>query len=225
MVGSNSDSRLEMRRVSLVPISSRFSPPWSPMARGRVVALEEVLVESAARSVLNAWESFYVIVGSSAAALTGLQFVVMALIAETRTPGAAGAVAAFGTPTVVHFSAVLLVSAIMSAPWSWLPGAAMALGACGVAGLVYTALAARRARQQTEYQPVFEDWLCHVALPFLAYAGALATAVMLPHDPRPALFVLGTAALLLLFVGIHNSWDSVTFIVIDRRGSTEREKT
>src|SRR4051812_768692 len=34
-------------------------------------------------ALLAAWESFYVIVGSSAAALTGLQFVVIALIAET----------------------------------------------------------------------------------------------------------------------------------------------
>ncbi len=33
---------------------------------------------------LRAWETFYVIVGSSAAALTGLQFVVIALIAESR---------------------------------------------------------------------------------------------------------------------------------------------
>jgi hypothetical protein len=37
-----------------------------------------------ARSPLVAWESFYVIVGSSGAALTGLQFVVIALIAEVR---------------------------------------------------------------------------------------------------------------------------------------------
>lgn len=42
-------------------------------------------MEEAVRSPLVAWESFYVIVGSSGAALTGLQFVVIALIAESRT--------------------------------------------------------------------------------------------------------------------------------------------
>ena len=37
-------------------------------------------VDHASVSSLAAWENFYVIVGSSAAALTGLQFVVMALV-------------------------------------------------------------------------------------------------------------------------------------------------
>ncbi|SRR6266851_5054040 len=41
-------------------------------------------MQEAARLPLAAWESFYVIVGSSGAALTGLQFVVIALIAESR---------------------------------------------------------------------------------------------------------------------------------------------
>jgi len=40
------------------------------------------MIEEAVRTPIVAWESFYVIVGSSGAALTGLQFVVMALVAE-----------------------------------------------------------------------------------------------------------------------------------------------
>ena len=39
------------------------------------------MVEGTTLSALSRWENFYVIVGSSAGALTGLQFVVMALIA------------------------------------------------------------------------------------------------------------------------------------------------
>src|SRR5437667_8999543 len=77
-------------------------------------------------TALDGWENFYVIVGSSAGALIGLQFVVMALIAETpnaRPDAQAGA--AFSTPSVVHFGVVLLLSAIMSAPWH-------TLGAVGV---------------------------------------------------------------------------------------------
>ena len=67
-----------------------------------------------ARSLLAVWESFYVIVGSSGAALTGLQFVVIALSAESTTRDTGRAVAAFTTPTVVHFCTVLLVAAIIS---------------------------------------------------------------------------------------------------------------
>ena len=35
---------------------------------------------------------------------------------------------------------------------------------------------------------------------------------------RPALFVVGAATLLLLFVGIHNAWDAVTYHVFTKRG-------
>ncbi len=67
-------------------------------------------------SALAAWESFYVIIGSSAAALTGLQFVVIVLGAEARTVRGPETVNAFGTPTIVHLCAALLVSAILSVP-------------------------------------------------------------------------------------------------------------
>ena len=52
---------------------------------------------------LSAWENFYVILGSSAAALAGLMFVVTALIVDHR--GTEQQLEAFGTPTVVHFGA------------------------------------------------------------------------------------------------------------------------
>ena len=59
---------------------------------------------------LDGWDNFYVIVGSSAGALIGLQFVVITLIADLPIhDGAAQASSAFATPTVLHFGAVLLV--------------------------------------------------------------------------------------------------------------------
>ena len=65
---------------------------------------------------LAEWESFYVIAGSAAGALTGLQFVVMTLIAERPPLRAAEAGAAFATPTIVYFRAVLLLSALVRVP-------------------------------------------------------------------------------------------------------------
>ena len=56
------------------------------------------------------WENFYVIVGSSAGALIGLQFVVITLIADMpAVRGDAQASAAFATPSVVHFGVVLFL--------------------------------------------------------------------------------------------------------------------
>jgi hypothetical protein len=63
------------------------------------------------------WQNFYVIVGSSGAALIGVQFVVIALIANMRVRTTAESINAFGTPNVVHFGGALVVSAIMCAPW------------------------------------------------------------------------------------------------------------
>jgi hypothetical protein len=173
-------------------------------------------MEEAARSPLVAWESFYVIVGSSGAALTGLQFVVIALIAESRARSTGREIDAFGTPTIVHFCAVLLVSAILSAPWHALSSVGLALGACGVAGVVYGVIVVRRARRQTAYRPVWEDWLWHAVLPLIAYAVLLVAAIVLRTHPQRVLFVIGVTALLLLFIGIHNAWDTVTYIAVER---------
>jgi hypothetical protein len=163
---------------------------------------------------LQVWESFYVIVGSSAGALTGLQFVVMTLVAEGRTPGSKETLSAFGTPNVVHFCAALLVSAIFSAPWSALgpPGVAAAL--LGVSGFLYSVAVLRRSLRQRDYKPVLEDWIWHAALPMLAYAALVHSGMMLSREHVDTLYVVAGAALLLVFIGIHNAWDTVTYIVM-----------
>lgn len=166
-------------------------------------------------SPMAAWESFYVIVGSSAAALTGLQFVVIALVAEAERRSSRREIDAFGTPTVVHFCAVLLLSAILSAPWQELANVTLALSAAGAAGVVYVAIVIRRARRQKGYQPVFEDWLWHSILPLLAYLAIVVATLRLLHHTASALFLIAAASLLLLFIGIHNSWDTVTYIAVD----------
>jgi hypothetical protein len=165
---------------------------------------------------MHEWEAFYVIVGSAAAALTGLMFVVIALLSDFGTDFETNPqqVAAFGTPTVVHFGAALLQSAILSAPWPSMGGLRIALGVYGLAALIYTLIVLKRARGQTGYQPVFEDWLFSVILPLAAYTAILLAAWRLPANPTWLLFVIGGAALLVLFIGIHNAWDTVTYIVL-----------
>ena len=119
------------------------------------------------------WGSFYVITGSAAAALTGLQFVVMALIPQTRARSDRSAVGAFGTPTIVHFCAVLLISASLSAPW-------------------------------------------HAALPFISYTVMFIAALALSRHEVVAMFMTGAVLLMVLFIGIHNAWDTVTYIVTEQ---------
>ena len=162
---------------------------------------------------LSEWESFYVIVGSSGAALVGLQFVVITLIADGRARTSRETLNAFGTPTVVHFAGVLVISAVMSAPWPSLHAASVALGLCGLAGLGYGLIITRRARRQGGYAPAGEDWLWYVWLPCGVYGTLAVAAMLLPREVQPALFVVGGVALSLLLIGIRNAWDTVTYVV------------
>jgi fatty acid desaturase len=174
---------------------------------------------------LTEWGNFYVIVGSSAGALVGLQFVVMTLIAGRPVErGEAQASDAFSTPIVVHFGVVLLLSAIAGAPWDGVGALAVLWGLAGLGGIVYTAVVARRMRAQKAYRPVFEDWLFHVLLPLAAYAMLAGSAFAARPYTRPALFVVGATALLLLFVGIHNAWDTVTHLVFVMRRERQEDE-
>ena len=178
-------------------------------------------MEQAIPPSLKTWESFYVIIGAAAAALTGLQFVVMTLSAGANTQGGGSSVRAFGTPTIVHFCAALLISATVSAPWPALASVGIALGACGLGGVVYTMTVVGQARRQTGYVPVLEDWIWHSVLPLIAYTTLLVAAIFLPSYPDISLFVIGGTALLLLFIGIHNSWDAAVYIALQRRQRPE----
>jgi len=164
-------------------------------------------------SEFEAWDSFYVIVGAAAGALIGLQFVVMTLVAARPVSRGQEAGAAFATPTIVHFSMSLLLSALMRAPWPGIVLAAWAWGLTGLGGVIYTAIVVRRMRSQASYRPVFEDWLVHAILPMAAYAAAVVAAILAPTCELQALFAVGGVTVALLFIGIHNAWDAVSYHV------------
>lgn len=164
-------------------------------------------------SELGQWDSFYVIVGSAAGALIGLQFVVMTLIAGRPRIGAPEAGAAFASPTVIHFSTVLLLSAVLRAPWHAFMSVAVFWSVVGLCGVVYAAIVIRRMLTQTAYAPVFEDWLFHAVFPGVAYLVLAVSILAVSTRAHAALFAVGGATLLLLFTGIHNSWDAVSYHV------------
>ncbi|HWC16240.1 MAG TPA: hypothetical protein VG498_04470, partial [Terriglobales bacterium] len=162
---------------------------------------------------LTNWDSFYVIVGSSAGALIGLQFVVMTLIAGRPQSAAPEAGAAFATPTIVHFSVVLFLAALLRAPWQTILSVAILWGLIGFGGVVYALIVARRMRKQNKYRPEFEDWLFHFVLPLATYGILAISAFIAPLHFREALFGVGAVALLLLFIAIHNTWDGLAYHV------------
>jgi len=176
-----------------------------------------VIMDATAPFAAQAWQSFYVIVGSTAGALIGLQFVVLTLITEAgMMRGSSETLSAFSSPNVVHFCAALLVSAIFSAPWGGLGPPGIAVAAAGVCGFFYSVDVLRRARRQRDYKPVLEDWIWHAALPLVAYAALVHAGIQLSRVSADALYIVGGAALLLVFIGIHNAWDTVTYVMLER---------
>jgi len=174
---------------------------------------------------LSGWENFYVIVGSSAGALIGLQFVVMTLIAtrpmSAPNPSQADA---FATPTIVHFGCVLLVSAAVAAPWHSIGAVAIFLGALGFSGLAYCTLVTRRLMPQVVYKLQCEDWLFHVLLPFATYATLAASAFAIRYHAHEAMFAVAGCTLLLLFGCIHNAWDAVTYHIFVKSAGHNEDK-
>jgi hypothetical protein len=188
------------------------------------LAATQIAMAQTAMIEIAKWDSFYVIVGSAAGALIGLQFVVLTLIAERPPTGLAEAGAAFGSPTIVHFGAVLFLSALLHAPWQTITIAAILWGVLGFGGVVYSVIVFRRMRKQSVYRPVFEDWLFHVALPLFAYAILALSSFAASSHAHDVLFAVGGAALLLLFIGIHNAWDNVAYHVLVNIAGAKSER-
>lgn len=169
-------------------------------------------------TALTQWQNFYEIMGSAAGALIGLQFVVLALIANLpNLRREADASATFATPTIVHFGAVLFLAGAMTAPWHAIAQVAIVWSAAGVVGVLYASLITRRLLHQIVYRPEFEDWLFHSVMPFLAYAALIAAGYCAYAQRQGAFFLVAAAVMLLLFTGIHNAWDTVTYHVFVKK--------
>jgi di/tricarboxylate transporter len=167
----------------------------------------------------NEWQNFYEIVGSAAGALTGLQFVVMALMANLPAmESEPQAVSAFSTPSIVNFGVALFIAAVEVMPFHSLTPLSVIWAAAGVLGIIYTLLTGWRFQKQSAYDPVFEDWFYRIILPVIGYSALAAAFFVARNHPRAALFQVAGVVLLLLFVGIHDAWDNATYLVMFKRG-------
>jgi hypothetical protein len=176
--------------------------------------------------LLNSWQNFYMIMGTAAATLTGLMFVVTTLIAgiDTHVSTLNAGVSAYNTPTVVQFGVVLLLAGIFSAPWSAYSSLSFLLGLVGLGMAVYLIIVLRRMRRVPNYQSTLEDWLWYMVFPLLAAVLLLVAAFVLPQNPAPALYIVSAAMLLLLLVGVRNAWDLVIFLAVERAHAENKNK-
>jgi hypothetical protein len=168
------------------------------------------------------WQNFYVIVGSAAGALTGVQFVVLTLIAQFRASSSMREIRAFGTPTVVHFCSALLVSALMVMPLRSISGLSVCVGMLGTLGVIYSLTIFVHAHK-AEYNPDVEDWIWYTALPLAAHFALVVSAVLLWKDVAWSLYVVATATMAFVLLGVHNSWDTVTYVAVKHSAKSTSE--
>jgi hypothetical protein len=170
-----------------------------------------------ASPLLESWTNFYVILGSSAGGLTGLTFVVIALVSEAQSVQMSG-LRAFITPTIVHFCSVLAIAALLNVPGQTPWSVGLCLGASGLTGVYYSiGTTVQLYRNRSRYRPAAEDWIWNALLPTLCYLVLLISGALAPWHVPTALYATAGISLLLLFIGIHNAWDIAVWFTAQRK--------
>ena len=184
-------------------------------------------------SLLAGWENFYVIIGTTAGGLTGLTFVVIALVNDKSTAGVRPAgIRVFVTPTIVHFGGVLAFAAFMNMPHPSVLALSVVFVLAGIAGVIYSAvIGASMPGPGAFYVAVREDWIWNVIVPMVIYAALALEGFFIWRWRTEALYAVAALTFALLFVGIRNAWDIAVFMTLnqssgahgtDSRGSTDR---
>jgi hypothetical protein len=168
---------------------------------------------------IKPWHDFYTLVGTASATLVGLLFVAASVGAgvynKDRLPG----LRAFLSPSVVHFSSVLVACIIAMVPTgSWLL-AGLLVGADGAFGFAYSGLVWRNIWRHGMHRAIdLEDRFYYAALPTLGHAITLGAAVALLVQAPAGCGVLALAMGVLLLAGIRNAWDITLWTVTRDRG-------
>ncbi|HTK33922.1 MAG TPA: hypothetical protein VL358_01380 [Caulobacteraceae bacterium] len=164
------------------------------------------------------WDSFYLLIGSAAAALIGLLFVVATLTSSLETESAATGASVFMTPTVFHFAVVLVLSAMALTPGMTPTLACAAVGAAALIGLIYSAVVSWTIhRGKVPTTPHWSDLWCYGVTPAAIYLALGAAAAGLCARTADAPLALGALLTALLLVGVRNAWDLVTYLAPRRK--------
>jgi len=168
---------------------------------------------------LRAWHDFYALIGEAAATLVGLTFVAASVGGGFSTPRRKVGMQSFLTPTVVHFTAILVTCLIVLAPSGPTNPIALLLVIDGLAGLVYCGWILLRMLRHGFFASIdMADRLWYALLQTVGYLLIGAAGLGLLRLAASSLDILAIGLVVLLIAAIRNAWDMTTWI-IQRRGS------
>jgi hypothetical protein len=163
------------------------------------------------------WETFYLMVGSSAVILIGLLFVVITLSSNMEARRAMIGARVYMTPTVYHLGAVVLISSVALMPGTPLFAMALVVAVPALSGLVYAVLSLIRIARNPPV-PHWTDYVYYGVLPAVAHLWLMAAAWALWQDVEPsAAHAIAVGLVALLLVGIRDAWDLATYLVAYHR--------
>jgi hypothetical protein len=162
--------------------------------------------------LLHAWRDFYALVGAASATLVGLLFVAASIGSNTFREEHRAPLGSFLTPTVAHFTAVLLACMLGCIPsQSWLSFGG-ALGAGALAGLCYSGRILFLLVVRRRFKVDLSDQLFYAAVPALGYLLLLIAAALTLARSAAGVEVAAAALLTLLAGGVRNAWDMTLWV-------------
>ena len=164
--------------------------------------------------MFEGWDSFYLMIGSAAAGLIGLLFVVVTLTQVRELTQALRAISIYMTPTVLGLAVVLAASAAATAPQAGLMSAANVLMLGALAGLgdtVWASVGIRSMRLNAE-PPHWTDFWLYGVVPAVVHLALIGASIGLWLHAPWAVQAIAILLLALLLVSIRNAWDLVTWM-------------
>jgi hypothetical protein len=163
--------------------------------------------------MLTEWESFYLLVGSAAAALIGLLFIVATLTAGIDRSSIERGTQFYMTPIVFHLGVILVLSSIALAPLLTPTAFGVLCGLAALAGIARSAQVFRGIRNTPADPPTdWSDKWYYGAGPMLAYVALAPISVAFIMRRQWAEAGVAAVAVVLLLLGIRNAWDLVTYL-------------
>ena len=170
--------------------------------------------------MFDGWSEFFLLIGSAAAVLIGLIFVVISLMQDrSRSTVLAGSKLYMG-PIVLGVSFVLVLSAAALMPGMSSCGFAAIAGAVALWGLVRGAISTAGIRRlaNSDDAPHWTDSWFYGVIPSVLYVGLGFVALAFWRDWRWAHDGLAAVITGSLLLAIRNEWDLITWIAPRRDG-------
>ncbi|HWE46307.1 MAG TPA: hypothetical protein VG407_09800 [Caulobacteraceae bacterium] len=163
--------------------------------------------------MFHGWDNFFLTTGPAAGSLIGLLFVVVTLTAGRDRDSTLRGAALYLTPTVFHFGVVMAMSAAAMAPGLTSDQTALVLGAISLYGVGYTLIIALRlGKADGNVKPHWSDIWMYGVTPPIVYLLLLGATALEFVQPKLAPYVVAALLMTLLFMGIRNAWDLVTWM-------------